>query len=160
MENAQKGLVIAGVILVTMLVISLGLYIYSKSNSVDETDSTMTILETKSVNEQYKLYEGVRNGGEVKSLLSLAAQHNQELYQSQETIKTCVCIRSNVQEILDYFSNNFQMKSGLDGSRSYGVRYPSNIREISNGITQTKRYKLWFSYNEYGYIWEIHIDNV
>ena len=52
------------------------------------------------------------------------------------------------------------MLTGLNGSRSYGVRYPSNIAQISEGVSQTKKYKVWFSYNDYGYIWEIHVDNV
>lgn len=50
------------------------------------------------------------------------------------------------------------MKTGLNGHRSYGVRYPSNINEIADCISNYPKYKLWFSYNKYGYIWEIHID--
>lgn len=117
-------------------------------------------MEVMSFNEQYRPYEGTRSGGVVKALLQKASQHNQELYQSQDTIKYCVCIRSNVQDILKYFSKDAQMLTGLNGSRSYGVRYHSNIAQISEGVSQTKKYKVWFSYNDYGYIWEIHVDNV
>lgn len=52
------------------------------------------------------------------------------------------------------------MKKGLNESRSYGVIYPANINEIADCISNYPKYKLWFSYNKYGYIWEIHIDNV
>ena len=46
----------------------------------------------------------------------------------------CVCIRSNVQDMLNYFSKDNQMLTGLNGSRSYGVRYPSNIAQIAEVI--------------------------
>lgn len=160
MQNATKALIIASAVLITILIISLGLFIYSKSNSADQASSTLGEMEVMSFNEQYRPYEGTRSGGEVKALLQKASQHNQELYQSQDTIKYCVCIRSNVQDILNYFSKDAQMFTGLNGSRSYGVRYPSNIAQISEGVSQTKKYKVWFSYNDYGYIWEIHVDNV
>ena len=160
MQNATKALIIASAVLITILIISLGLFIYSKSNSADQASSTLGEMEVMSFNEQYRPYEGTRSGGEVKALLQKASQHNQELYQSQDIIKYCVCIRSNVQDILNYFSKDAQMLTGLNGSRSYGVRYHSNIAQISEGGSQTKKYKVWFSYNDYGYIWEIHVDNV
>ena len=100
-------------------------------------------MEVMSFNEQYRPYEGTRSGGVVKALLQKASQHNQELYQSQDTIKYCVCIRSNVQDILNYFSKDAQMLTGLNGSRSYGVRYPSNIAQIADGA-QTKSIKCCF----------------
>lgn len=54
-----------------------------------------------------------------------------------------VCIRSNVQDMLNYFSKDNQMLTGLNGSRSYGVRYPSNIAQIADGA-QTKSIKCCF----------------
>lgn len=97
-----------------------------------------------SFNEQYRPYEGTRSGGVVKALLQKASQHNQELYQSQDTIKYCVCIRSNVQDILKYFSKDAQMLTGLNGSRSYGVRYHSNIAQISEGGLKLKSIRCGF----------------
>lgn len=101
-------------------------------------------MEVMSFNEQYRPYEGTRSGGVVKALLQKASQHNQELYQSQDTIKYCVCIRSNVQDILNYFSKDAQMLTGLNGSRSYGVRYHSNIAQISEGGLKLKSIRCGF----------------
>lgn len=156
--NASKSLIMIGGVLVVMLIISLGLYIYNVSNNADKVSETTTQMDIMANNKQYELYEGIRSGGEVKRLLNLAAQKNETLYKEQSTIKYCACIRTNVDEILKKFSNNTQMKIGLDGTRSYGVRYPSNIKEIADCISSSQKYKIWFSYNEYGYIWEIHID--
>ena len=49
----------------------------------------------------------------------------------------CVCIRSKAQDILNYFSKDTQMLTSLNGSRNYGVRYPSNIAQIAD-VAQTK----------------------
>ncbi len=156
--NASKSLIMIGEVLVVMLIISLGLYIYNVSNNADNVSETTTQMDIMANNKQYELYEGIRNGGEVKRLLNLATQKNEELNKEQAEVKYWVCIRTNVDEILKKFSNNTQMKIGLDGSRSYGVRYPANIREVVDCISSSQKYKVWFSYNEYGYIWEIHID--
>ena len=55
----------------------------------------------------------------------------------------CVCIRSNVQDMLNYSSKDTRMLTGLNSSRSYGVRYPSNIAQIAEGA-QTKSIKCCF----------------
>jgi len=156
--NATKSLLMTGGVLVVMLIISLGLYVYNVSNNTDKVSETTTQMDIMANNKQYELYEGIRSGGEVKRLLNLASQNNEPLYEDDAKIKYCVCIRTNVDEILKKFSNNFEMKRGLDGTRSYGVKYPSNISKIVNCISSSQKYKIWFSYNEYGYIWEIHID--
>ena len=160
MENATKALIIAAAVLIAILIISLGLYIYSKSNSADEASSTMSKMEIMTYNEQYQLYEGIRSGGQTKKLLQMAAQNNEAYYLDEKSTQYCVCIRSNVQEILDKFKDFYQMEIGLNGQRDYGVKYPTNIRKFSDCLEQSKKYKIWFSYNEYGYIWEIHIDDI
>ena len=149
MGNTNKALIIAASVLFALLVISLGEYIYSQSSESENAESTIADMEAMTRNKQYELYSGIRSGGEVKRLLKLAADNNQELYKSQDTIKSCVCIRTNVDSILKEF-----------GSRSYGVRYPSNIYQIADCISIYQKYNVRFSYNEYGYIWEINIENV
>ena len=52
------------------------------------------------------------------------------------------------------------MTIALNGTRSYGVRYPQSMNRIKKVVSSTETYKIWFKYNEYGYIWEINIDNV
>lgn len=160
MGNTNKALIIAASVLFALLVISLGEYIYSQSSESENAESTIADMEAMTRNKQYELYSGIRSGGEVKRLLKLAADNNQELYKSQDTIKSCVCICTNVDSILKEFANDGQMKAGLNGSRSYGVRYPSNIYQIADCISIYQKYNVRFSYNEYGYIWEINIENV
>ena len=158
MENAIKALMICAGVLLVILIISLGIYIYNISTDSMNVNETMAKLEIIEKNHEYEFYDGTRSGRDVKTLLEIACQNNEALYMDSSTIQYCVCIRSNVSEILKKFSGDSAMTSGLNGTREYGVRYPSNIREISKEISETRNYKIWFKYNDDGIIWEINID--
>lgn len=160
MENATKALIIAASILLAILIISLSLYIYNTAKESSDVNATIAQMDLMEFNKQYELYGGIKGGRAVKTLLDLAAQNNQDLYERADTIDYCVCIRSNVDSIINSFSHNSEMVRGLNGLREYGVRYPSNIREIEDCISSTTKYNIWFSYNDAGYIWEINIDKV
>ncbi len=160
MENATKALLIVAAILITILIIALGIYIYNISNNSAELNvaDTMSQLEIMKYNKQYELYAGIQRGTIVKMLLEKASRTNEELYRETSTIKNCVCIRTNDSNILKKFSGDSEMTKGLNGSRDYGVRYPDNIFEISKYIVSSQKYNIWFRYNEAGLIWEINID--
>ena len=160
MENAIKALLIAAAVLMAILIISMGMFIYSKSNNIDETSGAISEMGVTVRNEQYLLYDGVQTGGVVGKLLSMAADNNRPIYDSLETIKQCICIRSDIPELLQKFQGDSEMVIALNGTRDYGVREPDNILKISKELSKSKKYKVWFTYNEYGYIWEIHIDNI
>ena len=68
MENASKALIIAGAILLAILLISLGIYIFSQAQSVVE-GSGMTKAEVSTFNNQFLKYEGSIKGSELKSLI-------------------------------------------------------------------------------------------
>ena len=158
MENAIKALMICAGVLLVILIISLGIYIYNTSTDSMNVNETMAKLEIIEKNHEYELYDGIRSGKDVKRLLEMACQNNKTLYMESSTIQYCVCIRSNVSEILKEFSGNREMTRGLNGTREYGVRYPENIRDIEKVISETKKYNIWFKYNDDGIIWEINID--
>ena len=164
MENATKALLIAAAVLIVMLIISLGLYIYSSnSNSEEAADQIMGELQIETFNKKYTYYEGIRHGSEVRALLNMAAQNNASLtnlYTDGKNIKYCVCIRSKAPDILKNFTSRGDITSGLNGSRSYGVIYPENIKKISDSVSVGERYNVWFEYGDYGYVWAINIDSV
>lgn len=77
MENASKALIIAGAVLLSILLISLGIAIFNMAtpdtNSVDE-------LNVSSFNQKFTKYEGSRvKGAQVRSLINevIAANSNQ-----------------------------------------------------------------------------------
>lgn len=160
MENASKALLIAASILLAIAIIGIGMYIYQKVNITKNASNAITGLEIEQFNMKYEMYEGKQKGSMVKSLLNLASKNNESLYQDEDTIKYCVCIRSNDKTLVDSFKGNYEMTIALNGTRSYGARYPSSIKQISNKLVNSKTYNIWFNYNENGYVWEINIDTV
>ncbi len=77
MENASKALIIAGAILLAILLISLGIYIFSQAQSVVE-GSGMTKAEVSTFNNQFLKYEGSIKGSEVKSLIQEVNINNKQ----------------------------------------------------------------------------------
>lgn len=160
MENASKALIIAASILLAIAIVGIGMYIYQSTNITETINDASIEMEIKQFNFKYEIYEGKKKGSMVKTLLDLAAQNNETLYKEANTIKYCVCIRSNDKTLVDSFKGNNDMTIALNGTRSYGVRYPSSIKQISDKIVNSKMYNIWFDYNDLGYIWEINIDTV
>jgi len=71
MENASKALIIAGAILLSILIIAIGMYIYNSSqNSIATAGSQISAQEVQSFNQTWEMYEGVQTGTNVKSLIS------------------------------------------------------------------------------------------
>ena len=78
MENASKALIIAGAILLSILLISLGIYIFTQAQTV-VNGSGMTQAEVKSFNEQFLKYERTSvKGSEVKSLIQEVNVNNKQ----------------------------------------------------------------------------------
>ena len=70
MENASKALIIAGAILLCILIIAIGMFIYNSAQSTI-TDS-MTSLSTQEIdafNNQFTSYEGFQTGSNIKALM-------------------------------------------------------------------------------------------
>lgn len=76
MENASKALIIAGAILLAILIIGLGIYIYNQaSNSVSDTG--MDKMAVRQFNGQFEPYlDKVLSSVEAKSLIDTAKAAN------------------------------------------------------------------------------------
>jgi len=71
MENASKALIIAGAILLSILIIAIGMYIYNSSqNSINEAGSQISAQEIQSFNQAWEMYEGKQSGANVRALLN------------------------------------------------------------------------------------------
>jgi len=77
MENASKALLIAGAVLIVILLIGIGMLIYSKSTGVVQTASeSMSAQEIQAFNSKFTIYEGTQKGSAVKRLLATVIAHN------------------------------------------------------------------------------------
>ncbi len=76
MENASKALIIAGAILLSILIISLGIMIFNQAQGVVNNNS-MSEVEISSFNQKFTQYEGSNvKGSQVNALLNQIVQNN------------------------------------------------------------------------------------
>jgi hypothetical protein len=108
MENASKALIIAGAILLSILIIAIGMYIYNSStNSIYSAADQISSQEQQSFNSQWESYEQNQPGSSVKNMISKLisnAQVNAEektklpdlLYEATESSDTAEQVESKV----------------------------------------------------------------
>ena len=76
MENASKALIIAGAILLSILIISLGIMIFNQASGVINNNA-MTEVEVSTFNEKFTQYTGKTvRGANVNALLNAVKQNN------------------------------------------------------------------------------------
>ncbi len=76
MENASKALIIAGAILLSILLISLGIMIYNQASGVVNNNS-MTEVEVSTFNQKFEQYFGEHvRGANVNALISAVNNNN------------------------------------------------------------------------------------
>ena len=85
MENASKALIIAGAILLSILIISLGIMIFRQASGVI-SNNAMDEVAVETFNEQFTQYEGKKvKGANVNALLQKIESNN--LANSEDTSK-------------------------------------------------------------------------
>lgn len=78
MENASKALIIAGAILLSILLISLGIMIFNQAQDSVQ-NSGMSKANIQTFNNTFLKYEGTKSGTDVKSLIQeVKASNNQD----------------------------------------------------------------------------------
>jgi len=76
MENASKALIIAGAILLSILIISLGIMIYNQASGV-VNNNAMSEIEITQFNSKFTQYEGTSvRGSTVNALLQAVLSNN------------------------------------------------------------------------------------
>lgn len=75
MENASKALIIAGAILLAILLIALGVYVFQQASANTGTEQ-LSSTEVQSHNDPFSRYEGKCTGTEVKALLDTIRTNN------------------------------------------------------------------------------------
>ena len=121
MENASKALIIAGAILLAILIIGLGIYIYGQAaNTVSDTG--MDTMQIKQFNGQFEQY--ITDGASAitaKSLIDAVNASNRA--DPQKAIK-----------LIDG-SNNEVTKGSIESTKKYNISVPAD--GAPNGFIQT-----------------------
>lgn len=75
MENASKALIIAGAILLSILIIGLGMYIYTQASGA-MSGANLDPQKVNAYNSEFEQYEGTKSGSEARALYNLIRSHN------------------------------------------------------------------------------------
>ena len=113
MENASKALIIAGSVLIAILIISLGLFIFkSTEGTTDQTKKLGETLEVQQFNSQFLKYCGDSvKGSQVRTLCEVIIAHN-------ANSSTKVGINSEENTTATVIS---QYRNGISTNKSYKV---------------------------------------
>ena len=129
MENASKALIIAGAILLSILLISLGIMIFNQAQDT-VTNSGMTEAELTSFNNKFLKYEGKQKGSRVKSMIQDVKSSNDNASDNHTII---VKLTGTEKSGKNVDSNDLKTTSSIDNKHTYTVKmvYTANrITEI------------------------------
>ena len=75
MENASKALIIAGAILLSILIIGLGMYIYTQASGA-MSGANLDPQKVNAYNSELEQYAGTQSGTNVRALCDVIRAHN------------------------------------------------------------------------------------
>lgn len=128
MENATKALIIAGAVIITILVISLGVMVYNKMSSSVVDNSNLDEQEITEFNNQFTEYLGdTVPGSQVNALIQLVRSVNQKA-STEGTSKKVAITGSFVTLDTD---NNFGSSTRVETSGEY---YIVTASDYTNGL--------------------------
>ena len=116
MENASKALIIAGAILLAILIIGLGVYIYRQAAGVIDT-GTMDQLVVSQFNAQFEPYLGNNvSGSNVKQLIKIIKASNRAKEDLTVTIEVDGEEVKNDSKIKS--GNTYKVESSSEGNKA------------------------------------------
>ena len=142
MENASKALIIAGAVLLSMMVISLGMMIFSNMSNSVKQDSSLQKEEIASFNSKITPYIGENiSGSQVKALVQLVRSIDQNAINTEDSVR----------RVSISFNGNNVVSLGADATSI------SESRTNANSIVTNKYYKVEGKYDSNGLITTIEV---
>lgn len=93
MENASKALIIAGAIILAILIIGLGMFIYQQASGAI-SGANLDPQKVAAYNAQFEDYEGTISGTQARALYSLIRNHNNSKV-DDTTLQVALTIEGN-----------------------------------------------------------------
>ena len=131
MENASKALIIAGAILLSILIIALGVFVFNQAKSAIG-NTGLSDKEVAAFNSKFDSYEGKQKGSSVKALVNTVKNYNNTL-------------DSNNAEYID-------VKKGPVPAGTATVEFTGTLPTYPSDIKSGTMYTISFTYNKAGQI--------
>ncbi len=130
MENASKALIIAGAILLSILLITLGIMIFTQAQSAIN-GSGMSEIEVNAFNQKFLKYEGNQKGSAIRSLVQEVMANNNNDQASDETM---VSINVNNGTVNKSGNDSIvKLEAGQNKSPEYGSLLNTKTYTVSFG---------------------------
>ena len=155
MENASKALIIAGSILLSILIIALGMYIFSTS-STSSNLSQLTETEIQAFNAKFENYNQSQRGSDVLSLINAVRANATANQRSAEKIPTVTYTPQSGSATTATGNQDLSATSG--GTTTLLNAYVGALSTITNDIQKSHTYTVEMNYNKAGLISEITIN--
>lgn len=138
MENASKALIIAGAILLSILLISLGIMIFNQAQDTLQ-NSGMSQAEVNAFNNQFLKYEGTKKGSMVKSLIQEVNTNNAQDESGEHQIEIVSGTAGIIPKSSTNANENKYLTSKIVSTKTYKVEitdYASNGRISKITVTE------------------------
>ena len=146
MENASKALLIAGAILLCILIIAIGMFIYnSAQGTIIDSLNSLSTQQIESFNNQFVAYQGFQKGVNVKKLLRMLIFYADPTTNKYKRPVGLTFLRFDENKDYDALYGNIEPPSDIQKS----------IDQISKVIPKIKsnhEYYVSFCYNKSGLI--------
>ncbi len=152
MENASKALIIAGAILLSIVLITLGVVIIGRGQeTVDQANIDDQVVSTW--NQKWTQYEGKElTGTTVNNLLNSIISSNATAAQNEETEKVIYMLAGESADVVLNTSTYYTCYAkSTTTPKNWGMR------KINTYATPSKKYSVKFNYNAKGYVCNIVI---
>ncbi len=148
MENASKALIIAGAILLSILIIALGVFVFNQAKSA-MGNVNLSDQEVSAFNSKYESYKGVQTGSNVKSLVNAVKTYNNSTSDNQYINVNLKLGTKKVAADADYFDSKTEfLTSAPDADVYYQV-----ARDVKSG----EKYVVILDYNKAGFVTAVNI---
>lgn len=129
MENASKALIIAGAILLAILLITLGIFVFTQAQ---DTLGSINLSEQEvlAFNNKFLAYEGYIRGSQVKQLINLIDSNNKSREQEGATDR-----------IINYSSNSVKDTEHVKTGSTYYVQLKKNKGALIDEVNITLQEK-------------------
>lgn len=150
MENASQALIIAGAILLAILIIAIGMYIYNSAQAtINDSISSMSTQEIEAFNNNFESYKGKQTGSQVSALVGRLIANSNTFADEPGKVPTFFINQisntktSNVNAIYNNATTNDQQN------------YINKLSSVKNGVENKHTYNIEFEYGTSGLITKI-----
>jgi hypothetical protein len=143
MENASKALIIAGAILISILIISLGVLVYNNASST-VSRANLNSQEAKAHNSSFEGYFGTDvTATEAKNLLSEVRTNNLTSSRNEESAVIGVCyISKDANEVADGIYADSTNPKNVNNDIFKDLLFSADVQNITNQLRAGTSYTI------------------